>query len=159
MFSKWILMIKIFLFTCVFLTGCNLSAKPNLSAKKLFELDLTDSGISAEGGGIELNKKGDYCFIVLSLFGETGQEKYNFKFKKNKLISSNYLKFRYKYGMIVVDKDLQDLIANDQPKSDENNMELVINKSFIGTENKNIMKKFNEYKQRIPQRIVNNNCN
>ena len=73
MFSKWILMIKIILFTCVFLTGCNLSAKPNLSAKKLFELDLTDSGISAEGG-IELNKKGDYCFIVLSLYGETGQE-------------------------------------------------------------------------------------
>ena len=81
-------MIKIILFTCVFLTGCNLSAKPNLSAKKLFELDLTDSGISAEGGGIELNKKGDYCFIVLSLYGETGQEKYNFKFKKNKLIST-----------------------------------------------------------------------
>ena len=42
--------------------------------------------------------------------------------------------------MIVVDEDLQDLIANDQPKSDENNMELVINKSFIGSENKNIMK-------------------
>ena len=61
--------------------------------------------------------------------------------------------------MIVINEYLKDLIANYQPKSDENNMELVINKSFIGSENKNIMKKFNEYKQRIPQRIVNNNCN
>ena len=67
-------------------------------------------------------------------------KKIQFQVQKNKLISSDYLKFRYKYGMIVVDEDLQDLIANDQPKSDENNMELVINKSFIGSENKNIMK-------------------
>lgn len=159
MFSKLIIMIKIIFFTCVFLTGCNLFAKPNLSVKKLFELDLTDSGISAEGGEIELNKKGNYCFIVLSLYGETGQEKYNFKFSKNNLISSNYLKYRYKNGMIVVNEDLKDIIANYQPNSGENDMELIFNKTFIGSENQNIVKKFNEYKKKIPQKTLSKNCN
>lgn len=152
-------MIKIILFTSVFLTGCNLSAKPSLSTKKLFELDLTNNGISAEGGGIELNKKGNYCFILLSLYGEYGQEKFNFKFKKNNLISSSYLKYRYKNGLIVVDKDLKDLIADDQLDSSKDDMELIINKSFIGSENKNVVKKFNEYKQKIPHEILSKNCN
>lgn len=150
---------NIVLFLCVFLTGCNLFGKPNLSVKKLCELDLTDSGISAEGGEIELNKKGNYCIIVLSLFGEIGQEKYNFKFRKNNLISSDYLKYRYKNGMIVVNEDLKDIIANYQPKSGGNDMELIFNKTFIGSENKNIVKKFNEFKKKIPQKTLSKNCN
>ena len=157
-FNKWICIKNIILFSCVFLTGCSLSAKPNLSVQKLFELDLTNSGISAEGGEIELNKKDDYCFIVLSLYGETGQEMYNLKFKKNILISGDYLKYRYKNGMIVVDDDLKELIANYQPNSGNNDMELVVNKSFIGSENKNAVKIFNEYKQKIPQGILRKNC-
>ena len=159
MFSKLIFNVKIILFTCVFLTGCNLSAKPNLPIEKLFELDLTESGISAEGGGVELSKKGNYCFIVLSIYGESGQEEYNFKFNKNKLISSNYIKYRYKNGMIVAGEDLKDLIANYQPDSGKDDMELITNKSFIGSENKNIVKIFNKYKQKIPQGILSKNCN
>lgn len=150
---------NIVLFLCVFLTGCNLFAKPNLAVKKLFELDLTDSGISAEGGQIELNKKGNHCFIDLSIYGETGQEKYNFKFIKNNLISSNYLKYRYKNGMIEVNEDLKDIIANYQPQTGENDMELIFNKTFIGSENKNIVKKFNEFKKKLPQKTLSKNCN
>lgn len=161
MFSKLIFSTKIILFTCVFLTGCNLSAKSSLSVEKLFNLDLTENGISAEGGEVELSKKGKYCFIVLSIYEESGQEKYNFKFNKNELVSTTYLKYRYKNGMIVVDDDLKELIANYQPDSgkNENDMELITNKSFFGSENKNIVKTFNEYKQKIPQEILSKNCN
>lgn len=159
MFNKRILMVKILLLTFIFLTGCNLSAKTNLSTKKIFELDLTDQGISAEGGGIELVKQGDSCLLILSIYGEVGQEKYKFNFKKNNLISTNYLKYRYKNGLIVVDDDLKDLIANDQVKVSDGDMDLVINKSFIGNENRNIAKKFNTYKRKVPQKVLNDHCN
>lgn len=152
-------MARILIIIVIFFTGCNLSAKTNLSQKKLFDLDLTDSGISAEGGGIELDKKGKYCFMILSLYGESGQEQYKFKFRKNNLISSDYLKYRYKNGLMVINDDLTDLIANDESNVGKDDMELVINKSFIGSENKNIVKKFNMYKQKIPQGILSRNCN
>ncbi len=158
MINKRNLIINLFLLTFILLTGCNLSAKTTLSSKKIFELDLTDQEISEEGGGIELVKQGDSCLLILSIYGENGQEKYKFNFKKNNLLSINYLKYRYKNGLIVVDDDLRDLIADNQEKVSDADMELVLNKSFIGYENRNMTKKFNVYKRKIPQKVLNDNC-
>lgn len=151
---------KFYIILLIFLTACNSSANQSIRKnieEKLFELDLTNEGISAEGGGIELHKNKNFCSLLLNIYGENGQEKYNFKFKKNNLIETSYLKYRYKNGLLVTDDDLKDIIADDNTNSD-NDMELVSNKSFIGSTNKNITKKFDIYKKRIPKSVLTKNC-
>ena len=152
---------KFYIILLIFLTACNSSANQSIRKnieEKVFELDLTNEGISAEGGGIELYKDRNFCLLLLNIYGENGQEKYNFKFKKNNLIETSYLKYRYKNGLLVTDDELKDLIADDSTNSD-NDMELVSNKSFIGSTNKNIAKKFDMYKKRIPKSVLTKNCN
>lgn len=158
MFNKQTLIVNLFLLTFILLTGCNLSAKTILSPKEVFELDLTDQGISEEGGGIELVTHGDSCLLILNIYRESDQEKYIFNFKKNKLLSADYLKYRYKNGLVIVDDDLRELIADYQDKTSDADMDLVINKSFTGNENKNITKIFKLYKRKIPQKILNDYC-
>lgn len=152
---------KFYIILLIFLTACNSSANQSIRKnieEKVFELDLTNEGISAEGGGIELYKDRNFCSLLLNIYGENGQEKYNFKFKKNNLIETSYLKYRYKNGLLVTDDELKDLIADDSTNSD-NDMELVSNKSFIGSTNKNIAKKFDMYKKKIPKSVLTKNCN
>lgn len=152
---------KFYIILLIFLTACNSSANQSIRKnieEKVFELDLTNEGISAEGGGIELYKDRNFCSLLLNIYGENGQEKYNFKFKKNNLIETSYLKYRYKNGLLVTDEELKDLIADDSTNSD-NDRELVSNKSFIGSTNKNIAKKFDMYKKRIPKSVLTKNCN
>ena len=152
---------KFYIILLIFLTACNSSANQSIRKnieEKVFELDLTNEGISAEGGRIELYKDRNFCSLLLNIYGENGQEKYNFKFKKNNLIETSYLKYRYKNGLLVTDDELKDLIADDNTNSD-NDMELVSNKSFIGSTNKNIAKKFDMYKKRIPKSVLTKNCN
>ncbi|MCJ8512595.1 hypothetical protein [Acinetobacter lwoffii] len=152
---------KFYIILLIFLTACNSSANQSIRKnieEKVFELDLTNEGISAEGGGIELYKDRNFCSLLLNIYGENGQEKYNFKFKKNNLIETSYLKYRYKNGFLVTDDELKDLIADDSTNSD-NDIELVSNKSFIGSTNKNIAKKFDMYKKRIPKSVLTKNCN
>lgn len=152
---------KFYIILLIFLTACNSSANQSIRKnieEKVFELDLTNEGISAEGGGIELYKDRNFCSLLLNIYGENGQEKYNFKFKKNNLIETSYLKYRYKNGLLVTGDELKDLIADDSTNSD-NDMELVSNKSFIGSTNKNIAKKFDMYKKRIPKSVLTKNCN
>lgn len=152
---------KFYIILLIFLTACNGSANQSIRKnieEKVFELDLTNEGISAEGGGIELYKDRNFCSLLLNIYGENGQEKYNFKFKRNNLIETSYLKYRYKNGLLVTDDELKDLIADDSTNSD-NDMELVSNKSFIGSTNKNIAKKFDMYKKRIPKSVLTKNCN
>jgi hypothetical protein len=152
---------KCYIILLIFLTACNSSANQSIRKnieEKVFELDLTNEGISAEGGGIELYKDRNFCSLLLNIYGENGQEKYNFKFKKNNLIETSYLKYRYKNGLLVTDDELKDLIADDSTNSD-NDIELVSNKSFIGSTNKNIAKKFDMYKKRIPKSVLTKNCN
>lgn len=152
---------KFYIILLIFLTACNSSANQSIRKnieEKVFELDLTNEGISAEGGGIELYKDRNFCSLLLNIYGENGQEKYNFKFKKNNLIETSYLKYRYKNGLLVTDDELKDLIADDSTNSD-NDRELVSNKSFIGSTNKNIAKKFDMYKKRIPKSVLTKNCN
>lgn len=57
MLNKQGTIIKLIISFFFLLTGCNLSAKTNMSPKKIYELDLTDQGVSPEGGGIELKKR------------------------------------------------------------------------------------------------------
>lgn len=152
---------KFYIILLIFLTACNSSANQSIRKnieEKVFQLDLTNEGISAEGGGIELYKDRNFCSLLLNIYGENGQEKYNFKFKKNNLIETSYLKYRYKNGLLVTDDELKDLIADDSTNSD-NDIELVSNKSFIGSTNKNIAKKFDMYKKRIPKSVLTKNCN
>jgi len=152
---------KFYIILLIFLTACNSSANQSIRKnieEKVFELDLTNEGISAEGGGIELYKDRNFCSLLLNIYGENGQEKYNFKFKKNNLIETSYLKYRYKNGLLVTDDELKDHIADDSTNSD-NDIELVSNKSFIGSTNKNIAKKFDMYKKRIPKSVLTKNCN
>lgn len=147
------------LFFLTFLTVGNISANTNVTQKKVFELDLTDQGVSPEGGGIELFKDKKYCLLVVSLYGETGQEITKFQFIKNKLIQSNYQKYRYKQGLLVIDDDLNDLIAkNDEKLSKDNDPELISNKFFLGNKNTKIVNEFNHYKLKIPKKVLNKNC-
>ncbi|UUM26927.1 hypothetical protein NQU59_14780 [Acinetobacter colistiniresistens] len=107
-------------------------------------MDLTDEGISSEGGGIELHKEGKFCLLLLNVYEESGQEKYRFKFQKNNLIETSYLKYRYPNGLLVNDDDLKGLIAHDEnanPNS-KDEMELVKNELIIGQKNKEILQKF-----------------
>lgn len=137
----------------------NIYANTNVTQKKVFELDLTDQGVSPEGGGIELFKDKKYCLLVVSLYGETGQEITKFQFIKNKLIKSNYQKYRYKQGLLVIDDDLNDLIAkNDEKLSKDNDPELISNKFFLGNKNTKIVNEFNHYKLKIPKKVLNKNC-
>lgn len=75
--------------------------------KKIFELNLTNEEISAEGGEVELYEYKDYCILLLNLYGESGWDKYSFKFKRNYLIKTTYLKYRYKNGLLITDDDLK----------------------------------------------------
>lgn len=159
MLNKQGTMTKLIISFTLLLTGCNLSAKTNPPPKKIYELDLTDKGISPEGGGVELQKEKNYCSLILSLYGESGQEKYKFNFKKDNLINTHYLKYRYKNGLIEPNNDLDDLIADDSKKSDKNTMELVSNKTFVGNKDKKITKEFEFYKKKIPKSLLDKECN
>lgn len=159
MLNKQGTIIKLIISFFFLLTGCNLSATTNMSPKKIYELDLTDQGISPEGGGIELKKEKNYCSLILSLYGESGQEKYKFNFKKGNLINTNYLKYRYKNGLIETNDDLDDLIADDSKKTNKGDMELIANKSFVGNRDRQITKKFELYKKKVPKILLDRNCN
>ncbi|MDC4653304.1 hypothetical protein NQ805_00215 [Acinetobacter baumannii] len=159
MLNKQGTMTKLIISFVILLTGCNLSAKTNPPSKKIYELDLTDQGISPEGGGIKLQKVKNYCSLILSLYGESGQEKYKFNFKKDNLINTNYLKYRYRNGLTEPNNDLDDLIADDSKKKDKDTMELIANKSFVGDKDRQITKKFEIYKTKIPKSLLDRNCN
>lgn len=161
MFNK--LAKKSWFFLLTFLVACNITENQNVKANEsnIFSLDLTDEGISSEGGGIELHKEGKFCLLLLNVYEESGQEKYRFKFKKNNLIETSYFKYRYPNGLLVNDDDLKDLIAHDEnanPNS-KDEMELVKKDLVIGQKNKEILQKFFLYKQKVPNDLLNKNCN
>ena len=101
-----------------------------------------------------MKKEKNYCSLILSLYGESGQEKYKFNFKKDNLINTNYLKYRYKNGLIEANNDLDDLIADDSKKSNKGAMELIANKSFVGNKDRQITKKFELYKKKVPKILL-----
>ena len=150
---------KFYILLLIFLAACNSSANQNIKKNKIFELDLTDEQISAEGGGIELYKDKNYCHLILNLYGESGQEKYDFRFKKKILIETYHLTYRYKNGVLDADDDLKELMAVNSTHSDGNNMELIGRQLVEGEKNKNFVKKFEIYKKRVPTTILRKNCN
>ena len=150
---------KFYILLLIFLAACNSSANQNIKKNKIFELDLTDEQISAEGGGIELYKDKNYCHLILNLYGESGKEKYDFRFKKKTLIETYHLTYRYKNGVLDADDDLKELMAVNSTHSDGNNMELIGRQLVEGEKNKNFVKKFEIYKKRVPTTILRKNCN
>jgi hypothetical protein len=69
------------------------------------------------------------------------------------------MNYRYKNGLINIDDDLKDLIADDYSESSDSDLELVVDKVFIGSENRNISEKFNTYKLKVPSNFLIKNCN
>lgn len=69
------------------------------------------------------------------------------------------MNYRYRNGLINIDDDLKDLIADDHSELSDSDMELVVDKVFIGSENINITQKFNTYKRKVPSNILIKNCN
>ncbi|OBY73993.1 hypothetical protein [Acinetobacter gyllenbergii] len=148
---------KSYILLLIFLAACNSSANQDIK-NKVFELDLTDEQISAEGGGIELYKGKNSCHLILNLYGESGQEKYDFRFKKKTLIETYYLTYRYKNGVLGADDDLKELMAVDSTHSDGSDMELIGHELVAGEKDKNLVKKFEIYKKRVPTMILRKNC-
>lgn len=161
-FNKLAKKFGFFLSAFAVLAAFNMIENQNVKANEpaIFSLDLTDEDISPEGGGIELHKEGQLCLLILNIYGESGQENYRFKFKKNNLIETSYLKYRYPNALLAINDDLQELIAHDEsPDSNNNKMELIKNDFIIGQKNKAILHRFFLYQQKIPDGLLKKNCN
>lgn len=158
MFKKLGSIIKFPIAITLSLVSFSLLADSHLPQKKIFELDLTNENISPEGAGIEVYKNKKNCTLKLELYGTSGQEKYSFIFKENKLIKTSYLKYRYKYGLLVVDDDLKDLIADAGQSKSSNDMDLIKNKVFLGKTNTYVTKNFDIYIKKVPKKVLISNC-
>lgn len=62
---------KTYIFLFIFLVACSSSANQNTQKNKIFELDLTNEQISAEGGAIELQKSGNNCSLILNIYNRS----------------------------------------------------------------------------------------
>ena len=67
---------KTYIFLFIFLVACSSSANQNTQKNKIFELDLTNEQISAEGGAIELQKSGNNCSLILNIYNNLSSMKY-----------------------------------------------------------------------------------
>lgn len=115
----------------------------NKNTKILQEIDLTEKVKSSQGAEITLLKVSDKCRLIYNKYGETGQEEYNFDFKKNKIIQANYLSYNYKAnkdGVI----DLAHLSDKD---------------IILVKKRKASQKQFNELKGFLNKNIILKNCN
>ena len=112
-----------------------------LLPKKIFELDLTDEKISTQGGGIEVLKSKNYCILVFNLYGEMGQEKYAFRFNPKGLINTRYVGYTYPVNVYEMKSDTKFIIDFD--------------KTYKVNESDLLLKKFNIYKKRVPNEILN----
>ncbi len=114
----------------------------NKTVKVLEEIDLTERVKSSQGAEIILLKLSNKCRVIYSIYGETGQEEYNFDFKKDKMLQSNYLSYNYKAnkdGII----DLANLSDKDI---------ILVKKENSSQE------KFNELKRFLNKNTVRKNC-
>lgn len=135
--------------------GCNLSAKQPTAPIILYELDLLDELGRAEGSSLELEKNTDSCRLTVKIYEQQGKTSYTFKFKKNNLISTEHIKYRYQNGLMIVDDDLKDLIAE---SSEQEPMELISHQTIIANDNNDITRNFKFYKEKIPYKILKDNC-
>lgn len=127
------------------LISLNLSAAlPNKLPKKIFELDLTDQGISTQGGGLTLLKANNYCILRFDLYGEMGQEKYAFRFNNKGLISTRHIGYKYPVNVY-------DMQANTEVTVD-------FDKTYLADQNKAMLEKFKLYKAKLPQKLIRQNC-
>lgn len=154
--------IKSFLLLLIFLSGCNISVdnNPIISSKKIYEKELIDKNLSLEGGSIELYSNELFCNMVVSIYGETGQEKYNFKFKYNSLLETQYQIYGYQNGILVPNDDIKDLIdKSNKENSDRNDPILRKDIKIIGQLDPDISKRFVFYKDLIPDELIEKYCN
>lgn len=66
-------------------------------AKKVLQnIDLSEKIPTSQGSELTLLKISNKCRLTYNVYGETGQEEYNFDFKKSKIINSSYYSYDYK---------------------------------------------------------------
>lgn len=115
----------------------------NKKTKVLEEIDLTEKIPSSQGSELTLLKIYDKCRLIYNLYGETGQEEYNFDFKKSKIIKAKYRSYNYKEN-----KDGIIDLAN------------LSEKDFILVKNESAShSKFYELKKYLNKNIIIQNCN
>lgn len=134
-------------FLSVIFSSCHATDNIDLNSKKtvkiLEEVDLTEKVKSSQGAEITLLKASSKCRLVYNVYGETGQEEYNFDFKKDKILQGNYLSYNYR-----ANKDGVIDLAN------------LTDKDFILVKKaKASQVKFDELKKFLNKNIIRKNCN
>lgn len=64
--------------------------------KVLQNIDLSQKIPTSQGSELTLLKISNRCRLTYNVYGETGQEEYNYDFKKSKIIKSSYYSYNYK---------------------------------------------------------------
>lgn len=121
----------------------NTDLASNKTAKVLEEIDLNERIKSSQGAEITLLKIQNRCKLIYSVYGETGQDEYNFLFRKDKIFKGEYLSYNYKAnedGVI----DLANLSDKD----------IVLVKQVKASQ-----AKFDELKKFLDKNIVSKYCN
>lgn len=140
-------LVIILCFSSVIFSSCyaNNAAQHNVKVqtKVLEEIDLTDKIPTSQGSELTLLKISNKCRLIYNVYGETGQEEYNFDFKKSKIIKATYFSYNYK-----ANKDGIIDLAN------------LSDKDFILVKKGNASpSKFIELKNYLNKNILLKNCN
>lgn len=130
-----------YIFAFLVLVSSNIYAVEMKSLpKKIFELNLTDEKVSTQGGGLEVLRSKGYCILVFNLYGELGKEKYAFRFNQKGLINTRYVGYKYPVNVYEMKPDTKIIVDFDR--------------TYNANQNKSLLKKFNVYKKRIPNKVL-----
>lgn len=133
------------IFSLFALNSLSLSAAhSNHLPQKIYELDLTDQGISTQGGGLTLFKAKNYCTLQLNVYGEMGQEQYTFKFNPKGLINTRHVGYKYPVNVYKMKADSEVTVDFD--------------KTYLADQNKILAQQFKHYQAKIPQKLIKQNC-
>lgn len=112
--------------------------------KKVYERDLTDFQLSAEGAEVVLFVKSQgLCRMDVNFYGETGQSKYQYKLTRGRLTVGSYREYHYE--------------STPLSEVNKNKIKLVQNKKL--DPNSNIIKRdFVDIYQNIPKKVLRKYC-
>lgn len=120
------------------------AATTNHLPQKIYELDLSDQGISTQGGGLTLFKAKNHCILQLNVYAEMGQEKYAFKFNRKGLINTRHVGYKYPVNVYEMKADSEVTVDFD--------------KTYLANQNPSLLAQFKRYKAKIPQKLIKQNC-
>ncbi len=111
---------------------------------KIYEKNLTEEELSAEGVSLELYKKEGYCEMSVVFYGETGKSSYEYHFNKNRLKKTIYKEFKFSEGIININPS--------------NHYKLIKVEEITGSSDKEISSNFKYFLNEIPVSILEKNC-